>query len=432
MKRFVTRLLLSLLVLSLGGCQDSGGRDGTAAANSPKTLGAGFDLVSVGPQADLARPRVAARADGSWIVAWLQRDAGALHGRIRAQLLSADASPLLAQPLDAAHGDVAMPVLSVAADSRFALAWTQQGQVWARVFGASGVAMGAPFQINEANQPLPLFPPQSPGVAPLFAMTLAGDQLIAAWLVETGALALPLSPARGVFGLRLQRFNLDGSPRGEVREVGHALMTDILTPTLAAGDGQFVLAWTAGSDIAAGPPPCFCLIYAGLSTVRLQRFDLNGQPLGGERLVGAPGGNDTLVSAAMNRSDEFVLAWRALLGTRQRVVSQAFDAAGLGRFSRQFTGVTDDVSISAFIPATDLDHSGVYAVAWDDPVNPFQPRLQLYRPAALGQMQAAGESLILGRGQEPSVALGDSAALLALWLDRSDSGAAIRGQLFSY
>src|SRR5262249_21380105 len=115
--------------------------------------------------------------------------------------------------------------------------------------------------------------------------------------------------------------------------------------------GQFVVTWVSDNQDGSGAG-----VYA-------QRFDANGDRLGGELLVNTTvAGDQTAPAVAMTDSGAFVVAWQSADATNQGVFAQLYDANGQqvgGEFQ-----VNTTTAGNQQLPCVAMDGSGNFIVVW--------------------------------------------------------------------
>ena len=117
--------------------------------------------------------------------------------------------------------------------------------------------------------------------------------------------------------------------------------------------GNFVVAWTSNGQDGSG------------NGVYAQRFDVNGNKVGGEIQVNTTTANEQLhASVAVDASGDFVIAWESLLqdGAGYGIFAQRFDAFGAtvgGEFQVNTTTLSDQR-----YPAAAMDAAGNLVVTW--------------------------------------------------------------------
>jgi hypothetical protein len=208
-------------------------------------------------------PHVAELSDGSFVVTWTW-EGGKCWGRLYDASGTEKAIPTQTISSTAAQNStvVAMP------DGGFVVAWqakpvsTGTYEIQYKRFDAAGNG-GAEYTANTTTQ----YDQTTPAVTPLkdggFVITWQSNSITNGW---------------DIFG---QRYKADGTESGTEFRINTLTTGDQQTPSVAAlEDGGFVIAWNSS--------PTSTII-----TTCAQRFDVNGNAVGGLKLAGSPS-NDVL------------------------------------------------------------------------------------------------------------------------------------------
>jgi hypothetical protein len=226
----------------------------------------------------------------------------------------------------------------------FVIAWESFGQdgdgtgVYAQRYDRIGNPLGLEFKVNThtANDQ------DDPSVA----MDSAGNFVIA-W--ESS-----FQDGSGT-GVYAQRYDRIGNPLGLEFKVNTHTANDQDNPSVAMDSaGNFVIAWESSLQDGSGTG-----VYA-------QRYDRDGNPLGSEFQVNTyTAGNQDTPSVAMDRQGNFVIAWESALqdGSSDGIYAQRYDPNGNpvgGEFQvNTFTaGAQDD-------PKVAMDGDGNFVIAWE-------------------------------------------------------------------
>ena len=319
------------------------------AAGAP--LGAVFQ-VNAYTSDDQIAPRVSAADDGTFLVVWQSfAQAGGLDYDVYARLFNASGAAVGADvrvnnyTLD----DQSRPAVTTAPDGSFLVVWQSFDQaggfdldVYGRRLSAAGATAGAEFRVNAATAD----DQQAPSVA-----AAPDGTFVVAWQ-NFGA-------QTGDDEIFSRVFTAAAAPVAAAKRVNAATDGDQTLPVAAAAsDGTFVIAWQTydASGFDAG--------------VSARRVDGTAQPLGGEIAVNATTDGDQIVpSIAMDDAGAgFVVAW-ASLGqddtadpTSFGVIARAFDASGAPLGGE--TIVNETTSDDQEQPAVAALGAGGFAVAW--------------------------------------------------------------------
>jgi hypothetical protein len=211
--------------------------------------------------------------------------------------------------------------------------------IFARRFDASGTPLGAEFQVNTYTTESQLFP----------AVTAdAAGNFVVVWesFGQDGDI-------HGIFG---RRFDAEGNPTTGEFAVNTYTTSAQYEPAVAMdGAGGFVVVWQ--SYLQDGT----------LSTIFGQRFDADGNRLGGEFQVNSyTNGAEYRPAVAASADGGFVVAWDTVdqegVGSGRGVFARRFDSAGqplAGDFlvNTFTTGNQDQPSLAA-------ERSGAFTVTW--------------------------------------------------------------------
>jgi len=154
--------------------------------------------------------------------------------------------------------------------------------------------------------------------------------------------------SNGIFG---QRFKADGSPIGGEFQVNTTTSGNQTEPSVAMDDmGNFVVAWQ-------GPGPNEEDIFA-------QRFEPNGQPVGGEFHVNNdPNGKQLHPKVAMSKTGAFVIVWENNAYWPQfdyfEILFQLYDSNGT-----PINANTADLLSQCRYPDVAMDGNGNFTIVW--------------------------------------------------------------------
>ncbi len=232
-------------------------------------------------------------------------------------------------------GDQKWATVAMAADGRFVVSWTSADQdgtaqsVYARLYGASGSAIGSEFRVNTTN---------------------TGSQFQSGVGMDANGNFVVVWQGNGpgdTDGIFARRFAADGSARDAT---DFRVNTDLARAHYDASvsmnaSGAFVVTW----DNNAG--------------VQVRRYGSNGVALGGQINVdnGSGSGNG---SVALANDGSFVTAWREVGLLDTDVYLRRYDAAGSAIGSKSlinsFTLLADQTS-----PSIAIDSVGNFIIAWE-------------------------------------------------------------------
>lgn len=266
-------------------------------------------IVNTYTDNDQMAPRVAAAADGSFLVVWRSREPGPIPTDplgywVRSRLFDAGGNPVggeqYVNTADAAiaGGDLRVDVAAQAGGGyvvvwRSAAGGTDPGiGILARRISAAGVPVASPFQVNVTES-------QSQhhcAVAPL-----ADGGFVVAWTVP---------------GVAMRRFGANGTPVGGQLDVNLAAANGLATGLAVTADGRVAVVWQEGG-----------------SEIRARLYDSTLTPLGAEFLVSDPLDTDPDAPRVAGYGTlGFVVVWESSTGIGS-------DSDGLSVQARIVTGV---------------------------------------------------------------------------------------------
>ncbi|MCA1539953.1 VCBS repeat-containing protein [Bradyrhizobium sp. NBAIM32] len=243
------------------------------------------------------RPAITALADGRFVIAWDDFDAGGYE--VRAQIFNADGTPAGSEFLvnTTTASNQVEPVVTALAEGRFVVAWmdvsetggdTSSWAVRAQVFNADGAPSGSEFLVNTTTASFQYLPTIT---------ALTDGRFVVAWTDDsrTGGDTSGLA-------VRAQILNADGAPSGSELLVNSTTAGNQSDPTITAlADGHFVIAWTDDSQTGGDTSSW---------AVRAQVFDADGVPSGPEFLVNTTTAGNQVEPAITALADgRFVVTW---------------------------------------------------------------------------------------------------------------------------
>jgi hypothetical protein len=244
---------------------------------------------------------VAATPAGGFVVVWHSYGSPGVDtsgASIQGRRFAASGLPVGAQFEVNAHttGHQIHPGLAVGAGGVFLVAWRSNGEsgtdpsesaIRARLFDARGAPLGTELQVNSYTPGVQRFPSVAAGPA----------GFVVAWVGYGSA-----GSDRDATSIHARRFDLAGAPVGEEIQVnsltsGHQRGASVA----AAADGGFVVAWH-GDECDGDDTMGTC--------IRARRFDLDGAPAGTElELNQRTLGDQQYPSVAFEDDGGFVVAW---------------------------------------------------------------------------------------------------------------------------
>ncbi|MFN8635498.1 MAG: hypothetical protein U0893_16755 [Chloroflexota bacterium] len=235
------------------------------------------------------------------------------------------------------------PVVGIAADGQFVVAWTSAGQdgdrfgVYARRYNAEGTPQGDEFRVNTTTVDRQWQP----------AIGVASDgRFVIAWTSETQD-----GDSGGIYA---RHFDADGTPKSEELRVNTTTAGAQRQPAVGmAADGRLVIAWTSTGQDGDG------------DGVFAQLYDAVGTPIGAElRINSTFTGSQNQPAAGMAEDGQFVVAWTGA-GQEADDVNNIYDAYNV--YARRFdaTGAPVAGEFRANATTTDTQWQPVVGMAPD-------------------------------------------------------------------
>ncbi|MBE9102857.1 cadherin domain-containing protein, partial [Vacuolonema iberomarrocanum] len=222
------------------------------------------------------------------------------------------------------------------AQGNFVVTWTSAGQdgdrngVYARLYDSNGNPLVAEFQVNTTT-----LDNQENAVV---AMDEDGDFVIA-WQGDGG------------YGIYAQRFDSAGVAQGgEIQVAGDGFAaTEIPSIAIDPDSGEFVVAWVAD----------------GFGSIRAQRYDSSGNPVGGEIAVSTAPNVKGKASIAMDQNGNFVVVWESdgQDGSNTGIYGRRFDSSG-NPLGAEFL-INNTTTGRQQSPSVAMDQDGNFVVAWE-------------------------------------------------------------------
>ncbi len=215
----------------------------------------------------------------------------------------------------------------------------------------------------------------------------------------------------GVFG---RHYDLGGTPLGPSFQVSTYTTYPQTLPSVAAGGGGFVVAWTSLGD-------------GSFQGIHGRSFDVNEMPLGPPFPInGYTTGVQQRPAISSDGDSTFVVVWESADqdGSDEGIVGRLIDRRGQ-TFTPDFvvnTYTTNDQRR----PAVAMDASGFFVVAWDGHERDgsgrgVAARLFSASAGALGQ-EFQVNTYTTGDQLDPSAAIGASGEILITWVSQDQDG----------
>jgi len=227
-------------------------------------------------------------------------------------------------------------------DGDLVFVWVSGSTVQARRFNASGAPQGASFPVNAITLAQ---------YFPAVAMDADGD-FVVVW--QGAALPFPQPPNDGVnYGIFVQLFNADGTPRGGTFRVDDRTISVQRSPSVAMdAEGDFTVVWEgSGTGDSYG--------------VFGRRYDATGARVGGEFRVNTRTQEQQYqASVGMDDAGDAVVVWASYAqdGQHYGVYGQRYDADGVAA-GAEFLVNTTTLSMQRE-PAVSMGAAGDFVVAW--------------------------------------------------------------------
>jgi hypothetical protein len=315
-------------------------------------------LISVSDVASRLRPAVAADRAGRFVVAWreIEGQDGGIAGR-RLSTTGQPASPgfVIAPRETGLH--TSDPRIVARSDGGFLVAWgdaafLRPGCARARSFspslGDTAEPAGDVFALGDCTM--------ENGRAPEVALAgLPDGRFTAAW--ESGQAMAPMPPtSAGGFTVLVRQFSSTGVPLAEAlgaaepKEGGPGAGEQTAPAVTVHADGGTFVLWLDRLRAA----------------LLGRRFDAGGQPLGPAFRVDT-GGFPVQAAVAASLSGRSVVAWSAFSGQEMQIVAQLFDAGGRkhgGPVAVSASALLSDSVRGPRDPDIALDAAGNFIVVW--------------------------------------------------------------------
>jgi hypothetical protein len=308
-----------------------------------------------------ARPKVAAEANGDFVVIWQSQSSPGTDTSsysIQGQRYRANGNKLGAQFQVNSYTTSYQNHASVASDSDgdFVVAWVSTGSagtdtsaysIQGQRYSASGTAQGLQFQVNTYTT--------SYQNDPRIGIDSDGDFVVVWWSAGSSG------GDTDSFSIQGQRYAANGTPQGTEFQVNTYTTGQQTYPDVASdAAGNFVVVWpsagSAGTDTSG-------------SSIQARRYAANGTPQGAEFQVNTyTTGSQFYPGVAVNGSGAFVVVWQSegsfgndSAGTS--IQGQRYAANGTAQGGQfQVNTYTTNYQVDANVA---IDASGDFVVVWD-------------------------------------------------------------------
>ena len=167
-------------------------------------------------------------------------------------------------------------------------------------------------------------------------------------------------------GIYAQIYKADGTPYSPEFQVNTNFERSQMNPSITAlTNGGFIIVWESVNAL-------------GSSLLCAQKYDLNGQRIGGEFLVSTPSDHQINPSVAPLQNDGFIVIWVQVQSTNTRIAGKMFDTAG-GSMNFIITApgeVVGGPTVKAFA-------DGSFIVAWSVERNSYDIVARVFDPSGL-------------------------------------------------
>ncbi len=331
------------------------------------------------------------------------------------------------------------PGVAVDGRGRFLVSWTAPaGEAFARAYRAGGEPEGARFRVGVDGDTLPIVAADSLGdVLMVFQRTVPSSALWArGYAIHGKPVGTPrrvdqeprrtksaqaLARSRTGEAVVVWESTVDGRTQLRARRLrrGGVPLGNAFT---LRGGGERIVHPSVGIDAFGRSSVAWLELGSGVWSVHLQRLRTNGTVRGAAITLNAPGAQviDSRTSVAVAPSGEIVVAWRERRPNGMpELVLRWLDAAGqpVGE------GRLDPGAELFDQPAVAVDRFGNVLVVWsatDDAMGAVAVRSRIFTLAG----EARSEEIVLGPGENPSLALDEGGGALVVW----ESGSRIRAR----
>lgn len=342
---------------------------------------------------DQVTPVIAVAPDGSFIIAWSDERNG--NRDIYARQFTANGVPqgeIFRVNDDEGTADQVRPAIAVDDAGNFVIAWEDLRRsnfdIYAQRYSVDGVPQGTNFLVNDDTGDAFQYEPS-------VAMNATG-QFVIVW-----------SDSRPEGGrIYAQRYDREGTPQGaNFRVTDENVGSSQLFPVIALDNsGSFLVAWSEKR-------------YGNID-IYAQRFAADGSPLGASFLVndGGVNSNEEFAALAVNDSGTFLVTWQDERNWNYNIYAQCYTRDGVAQGTNFL--VNDDSGKSyQGSPAVATDDSGNFLIIWEDG---REPNYQFYgQHIQRGMPQGSNFPLFEDNpafyGEQPAIGLTRSGNFVVTW-----------------
>lgn len=343
----------------------------------------------------MAGGAVAADAQGNYAVVW--RSSSLTTGgpdTITARLFNSDGSPrsgeiVVGSATVSPNGSYNAPVIDMASNGTFAVAWTAYSSsyatnaVYTRVYSASGSPVTSAVTVVAASKSVS-------NAAEGLAMDAAGDFVV----LYKGSKASGPFWDDGITGF--QRYNALGQPQGKAVQVVNTSLINGDNSIACDDQGNFVVTYDEANINNPNP-----------MTVYAQRYSNAGAKVGSLIAVTPSSENAWQGSVAMNGAGQFVVAY---FDRAHNVhAAQKFTAAGARAGGEQIfaTGAEDQAGVA-------IDGAGAVTFTWDGG-DRGDVHFRNWTAAGVLEADLLVNTTTQGTQSNPSVALTGNGSFVIVW-----------------
>lgn len=227
-------------------------------------------------------------ADGNMLVVWVDADFNTTANRyIRAQVYSPDGTALSPELTLKSGSAYIQPEVAALPNGTFVLSWDSLSGIQAQVFLGNGTPLSPVLQVS---------PVGAGSTSDSDVVALAGGGFAISWEDERTS-----GGDTSRLGIHVRTYDASGNPIGDTL-VNVATSGNQQDPAITAlPDGGFVVTWSDHGTPGSWAP----------RQIKGRTFDANGNPTGGEFLIGSPADGSSSVESSVTtlENGNFAVAW---------------------------------------------------------------------------------------------------------------------------
>jgi hypothetical protein len=332
------------------------------------------NVTTAGAQSSGGTYAVSSDGHGNFVVAWQGNGPGDPDG-IFARLYGPDGQPRTSEfrVNTTTSGSQGGPMVAMAGNGSFVVAWTDGGSVFAQRYNAAGTPQGSQFAVFSQTR-------KNSGVGMGIAADAGGN--FAVLYATSPALSGP--KARSIV---VQRYSATGAAQGKAIDAADITLINGGATLAMSPGGSFVVTW---GDVD--------LNLNTQEDIFAQRFSSTGSTVGGRMQVTSGSLIEEFPSVAMDGSGNFVITWsdRSQPGR----VAQIFNADGTRRGSTFMYGVGTEFPVPVAFDASGivLGWDGVFARRYTTAGVPVDAQPFMVNTTLTGTHQGSSVALTGGGG----------------------------------